>query len=133
MDGNQLVFPALYYELLYELSFLVGHDVYVEQGHSLQVPTPLLSAPYGSSGILKLLEEPVLYLQNEYFAFMNPLVTCTNATPGCVRVQQTALSCNILFVMGHELAHHFSGHGDRNGDTYPISEDSLPMRAPSRC
>jgi len=96
VDGDQLYFPALYYELLYELSYLVGHDVYVEQGHSIQVANPLLNAPFGSSGILKLLEEPVLYLQNEYFAAMNPFVTCSNATANCVRVQQTALSCNIL-------------------------------------
>ena len=112
----------VYYELLYELSFLVGHDVYVAQNF-VSVPNSLLNAPFGSSPILPLLEEPVYYLQNEYSAFMRPLITCSNKYPNCVRVQQTALSCSVLFVMGHELAHHFAGHGDRVGDSYPLAEE----------
>jgi hypothetical protein len=123
VDGQDVVFPSLYYELLSEFALLAGHDFYLDHEAYLPVPNPLVNAPYGSSAIFPLLEQPVYYLQNDFFASMRPLLTCSSKTPNCARAQQAALGCSIVFVLGHELAHHFAGHGDRGGDEYPIDEE----------
>jgi hypothetical protein len=123
IDGDNLVLPSLYFVQASEIGLLVGHDFYVANGGYISVPNLLLNAPYSSSAVLPLLEGPVNYLQPDHFAFMRPLVTCPGKTADCLPAQQAALGCGLVFLMGHELAHHFAGHGDRTGDSYPIDEE----------
>jgi hypothetical protein len=108
-SGGGMKVPVEYLTYLSSIGLLAGHDIFVDD-HSIELPYPLLSAPFRSSRILPLLHPLGRYFEPERFASLQVYLMCPSSQTGCQTVQGYALMASVLFAVVHEISHGLLKH-----------------------
>jgi hypothetical protein len=109
MNKDEVVVPVECLRYLAAIGFLVGHDAYV-QDHTIDLPYPLLSAPYRKSAIIPRLEPLAASVDVGAFMALQTYLICPPTDARCAAVQNPAVAGLFLFAILHELSHELLHH-----------------------
>ena len=104
--------PVEYIAYLSSIGLLAGHDIFVDD-QRIELPYPLLSAPFRSTRILPLLHPLGRYFDPETpgaFASLQVYLTCPSTDADCRTVENMASIASVLFCILHELSHGVLKH-----------------------
>ena len=108
-SGGVMRVPVEYLAHLASIGVLTGHDIFVDD-HRIELPYPLLSAPFRSSRVLPLLHPLGRHFEQDRFATLQVYLVCPASQGDCQTVQNMASMAAVLFCVLHEISHGFLRH-----------------------
>lgn len=134
---NTIRFSVEYFELVHELSMLLGHDTVTSSGVSIkQLPKQVRNGAFRVGRLIPSLDPLVLFLQNNLWFAMQRSIVCSPGDAECHYLQNAAFGAMLTFILAHEIGHLKLRHPERSGAEYPIDEeleaDSLALRLMTR-
>jgi hypothetical protein len=109
-ENGQIILPVSYIAYLYNISTLVGHDLYGNDNY-VHLDRPLLSTPFRTNSIIPLLNPLYRFVDTLGYPAIQYYVQCPVADKKCAEVQQSSAVALILFALLHEISHQFFHHG----------------------
>ncbi|HEY2090379.1 MAG TPA: hypothetical protein VGJ81_00690 [Thermoanaerobaculia bacterium] len=92
------------------LGFVLGHDVFVDNGDEFPVPTSLLTRPYVTTNLIPLLSPLDVSV---FYRVAQTLLKCPSSYAKCAEPQGAATIVGVIgFVIAHEMSHEILGHGE---------------------
>jgi hypothetical protein len=108
-ENSQIILPVSYIAYLYNISTLVGHDLYGKDNY-VHLGRPLLSTPFRTNSIIPLLSPLYRFVDTNGYPAIQYYVQCPAADKKCAEVQQSSAEALILFALLHEISHQFFHH-----------------------
>jgi hypothetical protein len=108
-ENSQIILPTSYIAYLYNISTLVGHDLYGSDNY-VHLDRPLLSTPFRTNSILPLLTPLPSFVDIMGYRAIQYYVRCPASDKKCEEVQESSAVALILFTLLHEISHQFFHH-----------------------
>jgi hypothetical protein len=122
VEGDRLVFPALFLIQSFSFGLLVSHDVWVSKGHTFPVIDPVLQHPHATQLLIPLLDLKALDFDSGALMGIVATTNCQGKEPECEHLQGTSVTGILGFALGHEYAHIIRGEASP-GQRYSLEEE----------
>jgi hypothetical protein len=108
-EDGQIILPVSYVVYLWNISTLVGHDVYGSDNF-VHLDRPLLSTPFRTNSIIPLLSPLYQFVDTNGYQAVRYYIQCPANDKKCNEVQTSSATALILFALLHEISHQFFHH-----------------------
>jgi hypothetical protein len=123
-ESKSIVFPGLFLSRAQLSSYILAHDIYIDDGRTFPVPDPVLERAYAKSTVLKWLRTVSLNPRSSplFLSLLN-FLTCYDRDQRCAAQQNVTLSAALTFYLAHEYGHIAAGDVGEHEYQYSLSKE----------